>query len=86
METPEKLPKISQKAPYKVELKAGEKYSWCSCGLTKTEPFCDGSHKFAETELKSVKIYPEETKTYYLCGCKHAKDGSPFCDGAHNKL
>lgn len=79
-----KLPEICQKAPYKSDLEEGKKYWWCSCGLSKSQPFCDGSHK--GTGMAPVMIEAEETKTYYLCGCKHAQDGSPFCDGSHNKL
>ena len=37
-------PVIAQKAPYSVEVKAGESYWWCSCGQSKNQPFCDGSH------------------------------------------
>jgi len=47
----------------KIILKAGKKYSICSCGLSNSLPFCDNSHrKFnAEnsTEFKSVKITPD---------------------------
>ena len=47
----------------KVQLKAGKKYSICSCSLSKILPFCDNSHReFNEgnnAEYKSVKIIPE---------------------------
>jgi hypothetical protein len=29
----EKLPKIAAKAPFSVEVEAGKKYFWCSCGF-----------------------------------------------------
>ncbi len=87
MELPEELPKISQKAPYKVELEAGKMYGWCSCGLSAEEPWCDGAHKqFPESGFKSVKFTAIKNGTYYMCGCKHAKDGRPFCDGTHKEL
>ena len=38
-------PKIAQKAPYPVEVTAGESYWWCACGESKNQPFCDGTHK-----------------------------------------
>ena len=38
-------PTSSQKNPYKVKVEKGKTYSWCSCGLSKKQPFCDGSHK-----------------------------------------
>lgn len=73
-----------RKNPYGVELKKGKEYSWCTCGLTKTEPFCDTSHR-EKTELKSLKFQVDENKTYWLCGCKQSKN-KPFCDGTHKKL
>lgn len=76
-------PHIAQKAPYKVELKAGEQYWWCACGLSKNQPFCDGSHK--PTEFRPLQYKAEETKDAWLCGCKQSA-GKPFCDGTHKKL
>jgi len=48
----------------KIQLKSGKKYSICSCGLSKSLPFCDNAHREYNdkngTEYKSVKIIPEE--------------------------
>lgn len=84
------LPKISQKAPYKVEVEAGKKYFWCSCGLSASQPFCDGAHKAFKNPdgtsiMKSIPFVAEESKVVYFCGCKHSKSGV-LCDGAHSKL
>ena len=76
-------PRIAQKAPYAVEVTAGQTYYWCSCRLSKNQPFCDGSHK--TTEFTPVAITAEKTETVYLCGCKHSANNA-FCDGSHNKL
>lgn len=76
-------PHVAQKAPYAVEVAAGHTYYWCSCGLSKNQPFCDGSHK--TTEFTPVAITAEKTETIYLCGCKHSANGA-FCDGSHHKL
>ena len=76
-------PEITQKSPYAADVKAGETYYWCSCGLSKSQPFCDGSHK--HTEFKPVQLTAEKTETVYLCGCKHSGNGA-FCDGAHKSL
>ena len=38
-------PNIAQKGPFPVEVEAGKSYFWCACGQSKTQPFCDGSHK-----------------------------------------
>jgi CDGSH-type Zn-finger protein len=75
-------PVIAQKASYPVDLAPGE-YSWCACGLSKKQPFCDGSHKTTEFKPKKFTITQAETKR--LCGCKHSKN-APYCDGTHKSL
>lgn len=75
--------KIAQKGPYAVELEEGKRYLWCACGLSKKQPFCDGSHR--DGDIKPVKFIAEESKKAYLCGCKQ-NDGTPFCNGSHSKL
>jgi CDGSH-type Zn-finger protein len=77
------VPTIAQKGPYPVQVEAGASYYWCSCGLSKTQPFCNGSH--AGSGLSPIKFETIETKTAYLCGCKSSKSGV-FCDGSHTKL
>lgn len=77
--------KITQKGPFFVEVEAGKQYSWCSCGYSNTQPFCDGSHKDSGTGLKSVKYVAEESKTIAFCGCKRSGN-APLCDGTHGSL
>ena len=76
-------PIIAQKAPYPVTVEAGIAYFWCSCGASKAQPYCDGSHK--GTGMAPMKFTAEADKTVYLCGCKATKN-APFCDGAHSRL
>lgn len=76
-------PVIAQKAPYAVDLKPGT-YWWCACGLSKNQPFCDGSHKQAPG-FSPVKFEIAEAQRVWLCGCKHTAD-KPFCDGTHKTL
>jgi CDGSH-type Zn-finger protein len=76
-------PVIAQKAPFGVDVEEGKNYWWCSCGLSKEQPFCDGSHK--GTGLEPMKYSAEKSATVYFCGCKNTK-GSPVCDGTHSKL
>ena len=38
-------PHIAQKSPIKVRLEAGKTYYWCACGLSRNQPWCDGSHR-----------------------------------------
>jgi CDGSH-type Zn-finger protein len=77
------IPHIAQKAPYPVDLEAGKTYFWCACGQSKSQPFCDGSHK--GTSFTPMKFTAEDSKTAYLCGCKQTKH-APFCDGTHKSL
>jgi CDGSH iron-sulfur domain-containing protein 3 len=78
MQEPE-TPKIG---PYALELEPGS-YWWCSCGRSRNQPFCDGSHK--ETSFTPVKFDLAQAEKVWLCGCKRSGD-KPFCDGAHKKL
>jgi CDGSH-type Zn-finger protein len=77
------MKKVAQKAPYAVEVEAGKSYYWCSCGHSKTQPFCDGSH--AGTNLNPVEFKATKNETVYFCGCKESKNGM-FCDGTHSSL
>ena len=43
--------------PVAINVVVGKNYAWCSCGLSKKQPFCDNSHK--GTEFKPV-IYKAE--------------------------
>ena len=76
-------PVIASKQPIAVELEAGKNYAWCSCGLSKKQPFCDGSHK--STDIRPLVFKAEEKKTAHLCQCKHTKT-PPYCDGTHKSL
>jgi CDGSH iron-sulfur domain-containing protein 3 len=76
-------PVIAQKSPYAVEVEAGKSYWWCSCGKSKSQPFCDGSHK--GSEFSPVEYKAEKSGTVYFCGCKHSANGV-LCDGSHSRL
>ncbi len=76
-------PVIAQKAPYAVDVTAGETYYWCSCGKSKSQPFCDGSHQ--GSDFSPVTFTAEKSETVYFCGCKHTAN-PPLCDGSHSKL
>ena len=75
-------PVIAQKFPFVQKAEAGT-FWWCACGRSKSQPFCDGSHKGTGFAPKQEKI--AEAKTVAWCGCKHSKT-APFCDGSHSRL
>ncbi len=78
------LPKVSQKAPYITEETAGTRRAWCTCGLSQSQPFCDGNHREG-TGMKSLGVVCDQTGKYAWCGCKQTKT-PPFCDGSHASL
>ncbi|MFA0338937.1 glutamate synthase-related protein [Vibrio breoganii] len=76
-------PIVADNKPKKVELTKGEEYYFCTCGRSKNQPFCDGSH--AGTGFKPKSFTAEETADGYLCQCKHTAN-APFCDGSHKQF
>jgi methylamine---glutamate N-methyltransferase subunit C len=76
-------PKIAARTPIAVELEAGKEYFWCSCGGSKNQPFCDGSHE--GTGFTPLAFTPEENGEAYLCRCKRTGN-PPYCDGSHARL
>jgi CDGSH-type Zn-finger protein len=76
-------PKMAGDSPTAVEVEAGKAYMWCACGLSKKQPYCDGSH--GQTEFRPIFYKAETTQTVYFCNCKSTKT-APLCDGSHKKL
>lgn len=76
-------PIVAQRKPYFVKLKAGRPYTWCACGRSARQPFCDGSH--AGTGIEPFRFVAETDREAVLCGCKRTGN-PPFCDGTHNNL
>lgn len=58
-------------------------YHWCTCGKSKGQPFCDGSHK--DTAFTPLAFEIAEQKKVALCQCKRTNT-PPFCDGSHKSL
>ena len=76
-------PQVAGRAPIGVEVEAGKDYWWCSCGMSKKQPFCDGSHK--GSGMAPMKWTAAENGTAWFCTCKQTGK-SPLCDGSHKRL
>jgi len=76
-------PVIADNKPVKVTLSKGQEYHFCTCGKSKSQPFCDGSH--IGTSFNPRVIVSDEDGEAYLCACKHTAN-TPFCDGTHNQF
>jgi CDGSH-type Zn-finger protein len=66
--------------PIATHLDKGKEYYWCTCGRSKQQPFCDGSHR--GTGLEPLRFAAEEAGEVNLCQCKGTRN-RPFCDGSH---
>ena len=76
-------PEIPQKGPYAVDVVAGTSYWWCTCGKSKAQPFCDGSHM--GTNFQPLEFIASKDETAWFCGCKHTCE-KPMCDGTHSTI
>ena len=73
--------KIAANTPIGINVLEGNSYYWCTCGLSKKQPFCDGSHK--GTTFKPLLFKADQSKKVFFCTCKQTND-QPMCDGSHN--
>jgi hypothetical protein len=62
-----------------VSVEANKAYWWCACGLSKTQPFCDGSHK--GTDVVPLRYKPDQAGPTRFCVCKRTRT-PPLCDRA----
>ncbi len=79
----ETSPAIAAREPISVDVEAGKRYFWCACGLSKSQPFCDGSHK--TTSLTPMPYTAEKSGKLFFCQCKRSNN-KPLCDGSHKNL
>jgi CDGSH-type Zn-finger protein len=76
-------PKRAGDEPVCVSVVPEKNYSWCSCGLSAKQPFCDGAHKQIEgMPFRSLKVKFDAPEDAWFCMCKQTKT-PPFCDGSH---
>ncbi len=76
------LPRIAGTRPVRIALEPGSHF-WCSCGKSRSQPFCDGSHR--GTGFQPLEFTVEGAKKAALCLCKRTGK-APYCDGSHTKL
>lgn len=74
---------IADNKPVKVDLSKGQEYHFCTCGRSKSQPFCDGSH--VGSGFTPKVIVPDDDGEAWFCACKHTGN-SPYCDGTHKKF
>ena len=77
------MPEIGGRQPLPVKVEAGITYWWCACGRSKSQPFCDGSHKAGT--FTPIEFKPTKSEVVYLCACKRSAK-KPACDGTHKTL
>ncbi len=76
-------PIIADNKPVKVSLAKGQEYHFCTCGKSKSQPFCDGAH--VGSHFSPRVIVSDKAGDAWLCACKHTKN-TPFCDGTHKQF
>eukprot|EP00961_Rhodomonas_salina_P098807 1329208-Rhodomonas_salina.2 len=79
------FPKIADTKSKIVQLEGEQEYTYCRCGLSQNQPWCDGSHERENTGITPMCFTAEATEKRPLCMCKRSK-GMPFCDGSHRSL
>ena len=77
------LPEIAGRKSIKQAVEAGKTYWWCACGRSKSQPFCDGSHKV--TSFTPIEFKAAKSEKVFFCTCKRSAK-MPLCDGSHKRL
>lgn len=82
----ENLPHLAACEPAIIKVQPGKVYSWCTCGLSAVQPFCDNTHRKIEgMPYRSIKVQFDKEEEIFFCQCKRTKT-PPFCDDTHLTL
>ena len=73
-----KAPASPRHGAYVVQVEEGRRYRWCSCGLSRNQPWCDDSH--AGSGFEPVEFVAPLSAEFHMCGCKRS-DNPPWCFG-----
>lgn len=73
------LPAVPQCGPYVVQVEAGRRYRWCSCGLSANQPWCDDAHE--GTGFEPIVFEAPISGEFHMCGCKQSEN-KPYCFGS----
>mmetsp|Transcript_21420 Transcript_21420/g.33517 ORF Transcript_21420/g.33517 Transcript_21420/m.33517 type:complete len:109 (-) Transcript_21420:398-724(-) len=83
VEDAEKVMCAGKTPTFAPKLEAGKTYYWCTCGRSKNQPMCDGSHQ--ATKFQPMAWTADKNGSAKWCRCKATKT-PPFCDNSHFRL
>ena len=71
---PDDVGVVFDKKPFKISVKKYHLYTWCGCGRSHSQPFCDGTHEsmYLKRIMKGgpVKYIAPEDRDIWFCMCK----------------
>jgi len=80
------FPAVASYAPSSIRgLKDDEMKLWCACGLSKRQPWCDGSHSGTGIRPLKWRVPSKQQSVYLICNCKYSKS-PPYCDGTCSRV